>query len=61
MEPDPAKSLRRLSRMKFRAGEMGLVGFLKPEDHELSLFHIRRAKSLSVTTDWLVISAFIGW
>lgn len=45
--------------MKFRAGEMEWVGFLKPEDHELSLFHIRRAKSLSVA-DWLVISGFVG-
>lgn len=48
--------------MKFRAGEMEWVGvfffFFLPEDHELSLFHIRRGKSLSVV-DCLVISGFV--
>lgn len=35
-----------------------LFFFFLPEDHELSLFHIRRGKSLSVV-DCLVISGFV--
>ena len=56
-EPDLSESKQVLSD-EVQGGRNG-VGSLKPKDRELSLFHVRGDKSLSVV-DWLVISGFVG-
>ena len=49
-KPNPAQS-GKTSDLKMWEEKWG--SFLKPEDHELSLSHVRKAKSLSIT-DWLL-------